>query len=97
MNQANDWYGYLGMGLGMLLAIIVGVLLIVLIIQLFKNYQLKTKTAVEIARDEAYRKLSEQSLAVQEETSKKLGILEQKLAQMDTELKEVHRMIKEVE
>jgi uncharacterized protein YlxW (UPF0749 family) len=93
---ANDWYGMLGMGTGMII-ILIAILLIVLIVQLFKTHQLKTKTALEISRDEAYRKLSEEMHQTQKAAAKLVKEMKADLDKVKSQVASMHEMMKEVE
>lgn len=97
MIGANDWYGFLGMGFGLVLCILIGAMLIVLMVQLFKSHQLKIQTAGEIARDQAYQKLSERSIAYQEELTQQLKKMEQELEEMRGHVASINQMMKEID
>ncbi len=64
-------------------------LAVVLAWQGFKTYQVKISSNAEIARDEAYRKLAEEAVAVQRKISEDLADLRARVASIEKMLREI--------
>ncbi|KAA0566527.1 hypothetical protein ACQCWA_22820 [Rossellomorea aquimaris] len=69
-----------------LLFTVVGV---VIVTQFFKNSRAKSMNSREIARDEEYRKLAEESILVQKKMSEDLTDLRERVASMEKMIREV--------
>lgn len=64
-------------------------LAVVLAWQGFRTYQIKITSKAEIARDEAYRKLAEEAVAVQRKISEDLADLRARVASIEKMLREI--------
>ncbi|TYO94832.1 hypothetical protein [Desulfallas thermosapovorans] len=64
-------------------------LAVVLAWQGFRTYQIKITSKAEIARDEAYRKLAEEAVAVQRKISDDLADLRARVASIEKMLREI--------
>lgn len=62
---------------------------IILVTQIFKNSRAKSLNSHEIARDEEYRKLAEESVLVQKKMSEDLADLRERVASMEKMIREV--------
>lgn len=80
---------YAGMLMGFGTLILFTAIIIVVVIQIFKTMQLRILESSEIARDEAYRKLSEGSIEVQKKMSEDISDLRERVASMEKMLSEV--------
>lgn len=85
-----DLFGFVS-----LLAVLV--LLIVVVWQAFKSYQTKTSNAGYIARDEAYRKLSEEAISLQQETVENQKKIIGELSELRKRIDGIEKTLREVE
>jgi len=81
---------YAGMWFALAMSLMITVFIVVLIQQIFKYSQTKLMSQAEIARDEAYRKLAEEAVAVQRKIS-------EDLADLRNRVEAIERMLREVE
>jgi len=81
---------YAGMWFALAMSLMITVFIGVLIRQLFKYSQTKLMSKAAIARDEAYRKLAEEAVAVQRKIS-------EDLADLRNRVEAIERMLREVE
>ncbi|MCG0313403.1 MAG: hypothetical protein L5657_01920 [Calditerricola sp.] len=81
---------YAGMWFALAMNLMITVVIVVLIWQIFKYRQTKLMSQAEIARDEAYRKLAEEAVAVQRKIS-------EELADLRNRVEAIERMLREVE
>jgi len=81
---------YAGMWFALAMNLMITVVIVVLIWQIFKYRQTKLMSQAEIARDEAYRKLAEEAVAVQRKIS-------EDLADLRNRVEAIERMLREVE
>jgi hypothetical protein len=83
MHYAEMWFA---LAMSLMITVFIGVL----IRQLFKYSQTKLMSQAAIARDEAYRKLAEEAVAVQRKIS-------EDLADLRNRVEAIERMLREVE
>ena len=75
---------------GMIFVLVIIVpLTVVLLWQGFKTWQMRTMSRVEIARDEAYRKLAEEAISVQQKMAEDLSDLRIRITSIEKMLREV--------
>lgn len=85
-----DIYGYTSLVAGFILAAI-------LVWQGFKTWRLKTASRVEIAKDEAYRKLAEESISAQQKLVESQQKIAEELSAMRERIASIEKVLREVE
>ncbi|AEG59645.1 hypothetical protein [Desulforamulus ruminis] len=78
-----------GIGGMIFVLVIIVPLTVVLVWQGFKTWQMRTMSRVEIARDEAYRKLAEEAISVQQKMAGDLSDLRIRVTSIEKMLREV--------
>ncbi|TDB78011.1 hypothetical protein E1264_37085 [Actinomadura sp. KC216] len=79
--------------IGGVLFIVVGAVAIVLIWQVFATWRAK----VQLAREEAYRKLAERSITTEMETREDLLRISESLADLQKRMTSIERVMREIE
>ncbi|MGI6492033.1 MAG: hypothetical protein GX949_03295 [Peptococcaceae bacterium] len=82
-------FGIGGMGFVLVILTLITIIAVVVISQYLKNVRVKIMSAAEIARDEAYRKLAEENVAVQKKIQEDLADLRVRVASMEKMLREI--------
>ncbi|MFI0409442.1 hypothetical protein [Actinomadura sp. 3N508] len=82
-----------GILIGAVLFIVVGAVAIVLIWQIFATWRAK----VQLAREEAYRKLAERSITTEMETREDLLRISESLADLQKRMTSIERVMREIE
>jgi hypothetical protein len=77
------------MGFVLVILTLITIIAVVVISQYLKNVRVKIMSAAEIARDEAYRKLAEENVAVQKKIQEDLADLRVRVASMEKMLREI--------
>jgi len=81
-------------GMGFVLFILT--LLTVIVVAVIKNFRTKAAVMAEIARDEAYRKLAEESASAQQKMAQDLQEISHELSELKASIKAVEKMLNEV-
>ncbi len=73
------------------MSFVLGILALVVVLasQVLKTWQARLTSKAEVARDEAYRKLAEESTSVQQKMAKDLADLHVRIASIEKMLREV--------
>jgi len=82
-------FGIGGMGFVLFILTLITIIAVVVISQYLKNVRVKIMSKAEIARDEAYRKLAEEAVAVQKKIEEDLADLRLRVASMEKMLREI--------
>lgn len=82
---------------GMVFVLIILSLIVVVISQVLKFYRAKITSTVEIARDEAYRKLAEEAISVQQKIAEDQQRIIKNLSEMKERINAMDKMLREVE
>jgi uncharacterized membrane protein len=82
-------FGIGGMGFVLFILTLITVIVVVVAWQYLKNVRVKIMSTAEIARDEAYRKLAEETVAVQKKIEEDLADLRVRVASMEKMLREI--------
>ena len=69
----------------------------ILIWQVFRTRQATIESRAQIAREEAYRRLAEESVSVQNRTAAELAQLTEGMADLRVRIATIERMLREVE
>jgi hypothetical protein len=78
--------------------LVAGLLLVLMLAwQRFKTQQLKMMSMAEITRDEAYRKLAEESIFVQQKMMKSQQEMTQDISKLRERITGIENMLREVE
>ena len=88
MNE-NLIFGVGGMGFVLAILAMITVIIVVIISQALKTARARTASMAEITRDEAYRKLAEESIALQRKISEDLAELRSRVEYMEKMMREV--------
>ncbi|RKS78933.1 hypothetical protein BZB76_0371 [Actinomadura pelletieri DSM 43383] len=86
----DDAWGIL---IGAVLFIVIGAVAIVLIWQVFATWRAKA----QLAREDAYRKLAERSLATEMETREDLLRISENLADLQKRMASIERVMREID
>ncbi|HHT02317.1 MAG TPA: hypothetical protein GXZ96_06495 [Firmicutes bacterium] len=78
-----------GMGFVLFILTLVTIIAVVVIWQVLKTAREKTRYAVELAINDAYRRLAEQAVAVEEKMAKDIADLRARVASMENLLREI--------
>jgi NurA-like 5'-3' nuclease len=73
------------------------ILVLMLAWQRFKTRQIKMMSMAEIARDEAYRKLAEESISVQQKMMESQQKMNEELSKLRERITGIEKMLREVE
>ncbi|MDQ2653290.1 MAG: hypothetical protein M3Z20_09610 [Chloroflexota bacterium] len=95
--EASVWQGWGSDLLVVSVTSLVLVLVGVLIWQLFKTYQTKLAVDAHVAQEAAYRALAEQSARAQEHAAEQLSLVHENVAQLNTRVSSIERLLKDVE
>ncbi len=87
---------FAGMGFVLVILTLVTILIVVVITQGLKTAQAKAKSMVEIARDEAYRKLAEEAISVQQKIAGDQQKIVKDLSEMKEHINAMEKMLREV-
>ena len=82
-------FGIGGMAFVLVILALITIIAVVAISQVLKNTRAKTISMTEIARDEAYRKLAEEAVSIQQKMAEELADLRVRIASMEKMLREV--------
>ncbi|KAF1084802.1 hypothetical protein SPSYN_01972 [Sporotomaculum syntrophicum] len=82
-------FGIGGMGFVLAILAMITIVAVVVISQVLKTSRAKTVSMAEIARDEAYRKLAEEGVALQRKIAADLAELRSRVESMENMLREV--------
>jgi len=82
-------FGIGGMGFVLVILLLITIVAVVVISQLLKTTRAKTVSMAEIARDEAYRKLAEEAVALQRKIAGDLSDLRTRITSMEKMLREI--------
>jgi len=82
-------FGIGGMAFVLVILALITIIAVVVISQVLKNTRAKTISMTEIARDEAYRKLAEEAVSIQQKMAEDLADLRVRIASMEKMLREV--------
>ena len=82
-------FGIGGMAFVLVILALITIIAVVAISQVLKNTRAKTISMTEIARDEAYRKLAEEAVSIQQKMAEDLADLRVRIASMEKMLREV--------
>ncbi|NLC06644.1 MAG: hypothetical protein GX755_01530, partial [Syntrophomonadaceae bacterium] len=63
----------------------------------FKSWQIKTATKAELSRDERYRKLAEEAIAVQQKIAEDQQRIVNDLSEMKERIKAMEKLLREVD
>lgn len=96
-SQNDVWSGWGSVIFVISIVAIVAAVALVLIWQIFKTSQARTAAAVTAARDEAYRKLAEQSALAQETMAADFATLNTSIADLRERVASIEKMMREVE
>lgn len=88
--MADDAWGIL---IGMVLFLVIGAVSIVLIWQVFATWRAK----VQLAREDAYRKLAERSITTEMETREDLLRISENLADLQKRMTSIERVMREID
>ncbi len=80
---------FAGMGFVLVILALITITIVVAVWQGFKSWQVKTASIADMARDGAYRKLVEESVAVQKKMAEDISDLRSRIASMEKILREV--------
>jgi len=96
-NSPSDiWNGWGSVMLAIVVVMLVGLLLALVIWQVFKTAQSRINTDTVVAREEAYRKLVEQTTAAQEQLVTEQSRIASDLAEMRSRVVAIEQMLREV-
>jgi hypothetical protein len=95
--EASAWEGWGSDLLVVSVTTLVLVLVGVLIWQVFKTYQTRLAVDAHVAQETAYRALAEQSTRAQEQAAQQLALMQENVAQMNTRVSAIERLLKDVE
>lgn len=95
MNQ-EVIFGIGGMGFVLFILTLITILAVVIISQVLKTSRAKTQGMAEIARDEAYRKLAEESISVQRKMTEDHQKIVNDLSEMKERINAIEKMLREV-
>jgi len=76
---------------------LITVIAVVVITKIFKYSRTKTATMAEITRDEAYRKLAEEAIAVQRRMAEDQQRITKDISEIKKSVDSMERMLREVE
>jgi cytochrome c-type biogenesis protein CcmH/NrfG len=91
------WQGWGSVLLVVSVSVLVLVLVGVLIWQAFKTYQTKLTLETSSSQEAAYRALAEQATAAQQQSNRQLTVLGEQVAELNTRLAAIERLLKQVE
>lgn len=94
-NEVWSGWGSVLFVLGMMA--IFAVVASILIWQVFRTRQATIESRAQIAREEAYRRLAEEAVSVQNRTSAELAQLTEGMADLRVRVATIERMLREVE
>jgi hypothetical protein len=95
--EASVWEGWGSDLLVVSVTTLVLILIGVLIWQGFKTYQTRLAVDAHVAQEAVYRALAEQSTRAQEHAAAQLALVHENLAQLNTRVASMERLLKEVE
>ncbi|MGI6066756.1 MAG: hypothetical protein ACOYI2_09750 [Bacillota bacterium] len=95
MNQ-EVIFGIGGMGFVLFILTLITILAVVIISQVLKTSRSKTQAMAEIARDEAYRKLAEESISVQRKMTEDQQKIVNDLSEIKERINAIEKMLREV-
>lgn len=89
-------FGIGGMGFVLFILTLITIVTVVAISQFFKSSRAKATSMAEITRDEAYRKLAEESILVQQKMVEEQQKIINDLSEMKTRINAIEKMLREV-
>lgn len=89
-------FGLGGMGFVLFILMLITIVAVVVISQALKTSRARTTGRAEIARDEAYRKLAEESIAVQRKMAEDQRKITNDLSEMKARINAIEKMLREV-
>ncbi len=96
-DDASVWAGWgsdlLVVSVSVLLLVLAGVI----IWQGFKTYQTRLMVDANAAQEAAYRSLAERTTRVQEQANEQLALVHQNVADLNTRVASIERLLKDVE
>lgn len=96
-SEASVWEGWgadlLTVSVSTLLLVLVGMV----IWQVFKTYQTRLAVDAHTAQEAAYRSLAERGARAQEQASEQLTLLQENVAELNSRVTSIERLLKEVE
>ncbi|MGI6422532.1 MAG: hypothetical protein ACOX0N_10105 [Syntrophomonadaceae bacterium] len=90
-------FGIGGMGFVLVILTLITIIAVVVITQALKTQRAKETSRAEIARDEAYRKLAEETLSVQRKISEGQEKMASDLSLMKERILSMEKMLREIE
>lgn len=95
---ANDvWAGWGSVFFVLGIMTIAALVAVVIIWQVFRTRQATIESRAQIAQEEAYRRLAEESTSVQKRTASELDQLTEGMADLRVRVASIERMLREVE
>ncbi len=89
-------FGVGGMGFVLFILTLITIIAVTVISQISKNIRAKNASMAEIARDEAYRKLAEEAISVQQKTAKQQEKIVNDLSEIKVRIDAIEKMLREV-
>ena len=96
-SESTVWKGLGADLLAVSLTTMVLVLVGVLIWQVFKTYQTRLAVDAHAAQEVAYCTLAEQATRAQEQAAEHLALVQENVAEMNTRIASIERLLKDVE
>ncbi|EHQ91676.1 hypothetical protein [Desulfosporosinus youngiae] len=84
------------MGFVLFILTLITIVIVVLISQIFKSLRARASSMAEIARDEAYRKLAEESILVQRKMAEGQQTIVNDLSEMKARINAIEKILREV-
>lgn len=89
-------FGLSGMGFILVILTLITILAVVVISHAFKTQQAKAISKAEIARDEAYRKLAEEAVKIQQQMTEEQQRMSKDLSEIKKRIDAIEKMLREV-
>jgi hypothetical protein len=96
-SETSVWEGWGADLLALSATTLVLALVGVLIWQVFKTYQTKLMADAHVAHEAGYRTLAEQSTRAQEVAAQQLALLQENVAELNSRVTSIERLLKDVE
>lgn len=90
-------FGVGGMGFVLVILTLITIVIVVVVSQFFKTARSKALNIAEITRDEAYRKLADEAISVQQKIAKDQQKMAMDLSEMKDRINAMEKMLREVE
>ncbi|NLU47066.1 MAG: hypothetical protein GXX02_03680 [Syntrophomonadaceae bacterium] len=90
-------FGVGGMGFVLFILTLITIIAVVAVSQIFKTVRAKADSMAQVTRDEAYRKLAEESISYQKHMTENNKQIAQDISELKDRINSIEKMLREIE